>query len=365
MNEQGLLSSIRRGHLLPRAWGRLVREIQAVITRIVLGLAKPKPSCATVCTLNADEENASVMTVLLGSEDSSIEIRVLSPEPEVAEYAVAAAARRLKKTIPPRVRYLKLGYLRLLNAYAWAERTYSTHVLLPGIDPSGRREHFHLTHGSGFKPDTTFRGPTTVLASITPEWVSHQLREYKLPPDTRVVELMPRLEVMRLAIQDKSILTSLGLETDKKLAVWAPTYRSIQRRNSEIRVSGQRFSPKDKVLFKEATALIEEFREAGWNFIIKVHPLEFDDLSFLPSEVWTNADLRYAGITPYELFGVCDLLITDYSSLAAEREAVGRDWRFFGPDIAQFRSGYRGLRTPLPPALMLRSRVTGSTGEFN
>ena len=295
-----LLARLRRGHLVSRGWGRAVREVRSLITTATLSTARPRPRHAAIVTLNADEENATVQAVFLGDSGDFDRIVLVTPSPEVSRIAVDMAARRLELEVPPQLEYRKLSYPALLGEYRRSRETYSTHVLLPGRDFSKKRRHVHLTHGSGPKPDTTFRAPTNVLASITPQWVEQQLKEYKLPPDTEVIEYMPRLEIMRRSVGDTSILEKLGLDPTKPLVVWAPTYR-VTRRGREVRVSGVPLSA------SSVGSILIRLEESGLqdpSLVIKSHPLDGQTFSEFAIPLVTNGTLRDSGVTPYELFGV-------------------------------------------------------------
>lgn len=339
---------LRRGHLLSRAWGRALRELRAATTTAVLSLSRPRPDRAAIVTLNADEENATAQAVLLGAEHRFARITLVTPDPEVSEAAVGLAARRLGLPVPEGLRFRPLGYRALLAEYRRSAETFSTHVLLPGRDTSGRRRHVHLTHGSGPKPDSTFRAPTNVLASITPQWVAQQLREYRLPPDTEVIEYMPRLEIMRRSVGDRSILERLGLDPDRPLVVWAPTYRVV-RRGRELRVSGSVLSSNAGKIRADLMAELEkQFAGAPSTVVLKPHPHEFDSYEQFGINRLTNDDLRRAAVTPYELFGASSLLVTDYSSISGERAHCGLPVMLFRPDEKEYSASYRGLR-PVPP----------------
>lgn len=329
-----------RGFLLARVAGRVKREIQSLMTTTLLSLVRPQNGILTVATLNADEENASVQAVLLGRRPDVTRVTLVTPSPSDSKFAVAAAAKRLDLPVPQNLDYRRLSYLALLRGYSNSEETYSTHVLLPGRDMSHRRRHVHLTHGSGPKPDTTFRGPTNVLASITPQWVKQQLQEYKLPADTEVIHYMPRLEIMRRAAGDESIATRLGLPAATRFVVWAPTYRAI-RRGKELRVSGAPFSSAGMGV---PDAVRAAARERGAELLIKAHPHDADDYTGLGPRVLTNTTLRQLGVTSYELFGAASLVITDYSSIYIERASLGLDYLLVQPDRELFLTSYRGLR---------------------
>lgn len=335
-----LRERLRRGHLLSRGWGRIKRELQAATTTLVLSSTRPRATDAAVVTLNADEENATVQAVLLGQDLSFARITLVSPSPEISEVAVGMAARRLELPVPDQLRFRNLSYRALLSEYRQSRETYSTHVLLPGRDFSNRRRHVHLTHGSGPKPDATFRSPANVLASITPQWVPQQLKEYQLPADTEVIDYMPRLEIMRRSVGDISVLERLGLDPTTPLVVWAPTYRRVTR-GTEVRTSGQPISASAPVFMAELTAAAAE-RNA--TLVVKPHPHEADDYASLGLPIWSNERLRQVGVTTYELFGVADLVITDYSSIYLERMALGLGYIILTHDHAEFARSYRGFR---------------------
>lgn len=338
---ESFIARLRRGHLLSRGWGRAVRELRSIVTTGTLSATRPRDRYASIVTLNADEENATVQAVFLGDSGDFDRIVLVTPSPEISRIAVGMAARRLELEVPPQLEYRKLSYRALLSEYRRSRETYSTHVLLPGRDFSKRRRHVHLTHGSGPKPDTTFRAPTNVLASITPQWVEQQLKEYKLPPDTEVIEYMPRLEIMRRSVGDTSILEKLGLDPTKPLIVWAPTYRRI-RSGREVRISG---TPLESSLTTLPDDLISLGLELDATTMIKRHPRDEADYAKFHVPVLTNDILREAGLTAYEVFGAADVVVTDYSSISVERQFLGLAFQIVQPDAAVFHTSARGLRS--------------------
>lgn len=337
---ESFISRLRRGHLLSRGWGRAVRELRSIVTTATLSATRPRDRYASIVTLNADEENATVQAVFLGDSGDFDRIVLVTPSPEISRIAVGMAARRLELEVPTQLEYRKLSYRALLSEYRRSRETYSTHVLLPGRDFSKRRRHVHLTHGSGPKPDTTFRAPTNVLASITPQWVEQQLKEYKLPPDTEVIEYMPRLEIMRRSVGDTSILEKLGLDPTKPLVVWAPTYR-VTRRGREVRVSGTPLGAPGSEVPAEVQS---EVNRLGASLSLKLHPHDADNYVSLNIQRIDNTTLQASDVSPYELFGAATQVITDYSSIFVERKHLGLDYLLAVPDLNTFANSQRGLR---------------------
>lgn len=334
-------AQLRRGRFFSRSVGRAVREAQALLTTAVLTCTRPQPTQATIVSLNADEENATVQVILLGMSGRFKSLTLVTPCEETASIAVQLAARRLNLPVPQNLRHLKLNYLTLLREYKNSAETYSTHILLPGRDHSRSRRHVHLTHGSGPKPDTTFRSPANALASITPRWTRQQLQEYKMPPDAEVIAYMPRLEIMQRAIGDAVVLAKLGVDPAGGLVVWAPTYRKTIR-GGELRVSGVPVTDaKNSLLLKQVQEIADKENAP---IVLKVHPHDADNYAELGFATHTNESLRTLGITPYELFGAASLLITDYSSVYLEREFLGLPYILVQPDHAEFSTSPRGLR---------------------
>lgn len=347
-----------RGHLATRLLQRVARELQALICCLVFAAFDPREGEVAVSTLDAFEENASAATAILTANPAVKVVRIVSPDATIAERALSAACERLNYPMPTNVQFKSLNYLNLLHAYVRSSQTYSTHILLPGRDPSQKRAHVHLTHGSGPKRDSTFRSPTTILASVVGVWVPAQLEEYRLKPDTPVLPFMPRLEIMRRTRTNGTLLRRLGLDPNQKLVVWAPTYRAIRRRGGEIRISGTPFSNDEPTSIEPSVDQIREAVKAlGAQLITKVHPFDEDNFSIHNIPTFTSESLEKLGITAYELFGSADLIITDYSSLLTERAALGKPFLLYCPDRETFRSSYRGFRKPFFDTLTEPARL--------
>lgn len=336
---------VRRGRTISRAAHRALREIQTIISQVTFRLVSPRPGHIAIVTLDPTEENATATAAVLGHDSRVKRIIFAASNKEIARASITLACGRLEREVPQNIEYSSTRYRDLLRAYARSTQTYSTHVMLPGNDSSGKRTHVHLTHGSGPKPDTTYRGPTNVLAAVVPVWTQSQMREYRLAPGTPTLPLMPRLEVMRRAVGDRSVNSRLGLPNDRSLLVWAPTYRSIRRRG-EVRVSGEpiRHWATDGELSLHRIRQIAE--RHGYLFVAKVHPFDADDLQGLGFHTFTSQGLIERGVTSYELFGAADFLITDYSSIFTERAALALPFALHCPDLEEFERSYRGFREP-------------------
>ena len=133
----------------------------------------------------------------------------------------------------------------------------------------------------------------------------------------------------------RALRTKLFGETDKKIVLYAPTFRDDPAENR---------------------ALLEHFdfakfaRELGERYllVLRLHP-QFHDVP-VPDGVTDLTAYPDAG----DLIAACDLLITDYSSLCLDFALVGKPSVFYAFDLESYAAGrsfYRDYRTNVPGAV--------------
>lgn len=132
----------------------------------------------------------------------------------------------------------------------------------------------------------------------------------------------------------KYILTlkeKLGLPLDKKIILYAPTWR-----DNEFYGNGQyKFSP--KLDFKMAREQLLE----DYVMIVKYHYLIMDNIDWSGYE-----DFIYAFDSSYdisELYLVSDSLITDYSSVMFDYSILKRPMFFYAYDLENYKNNLRGF----------------------
>ena len=140
----------------------------------------------------------------------------------------------------------------------------------------------------------------------------------------------PRNDIFFTATEeDRSrIRAALGVGTDTKLVLYAPTFRDDGSMDAYS---------------LDCMAVLEKLRSRGedWRLLTRLHP-NLDDVKglFPENEYIINA-------TPYpdmqELLLVSDILITDYSSTPPEFAIMGKQVYIYAPDVPQYQA-LRGLR---------------------
>ncbi len=133
----------------------------------------------------------------------------------------------------------------------------------------------------------------------------------------------------------RAVRANLFGGTDKKIALYAPTFRDDPAENR---------------------ALLEHFdfgkfdRELGdtHKLVLRLHP-QFHDVP-VPDGVTDMTDYPDAG----DLIAACDLLITDYSSLCLDFALVGKPSVFYAFDLERYAAGrsfYFDYKTSVPGAV--------------
>lgn len=124
---------------------------------------------------------------------------------------------------------------------------------------------------------------------------------------------------------------TLGLPLDKKILLYAPTWRDDEFSGA----NSYRFSP--ALSFEDMeSALGDEYI-----LIVKYHYLIMDAVDWSPYEGFIYTFDQSRDIA--ELFLVADALITDYSSVMFDYSILGRPMYFFAYDLEKYRDKLRGF----------------------
>lgn len=144
----------------------------------------------------------------------------------------------------------------------------------------------------------------------------------------------PRNDVLfhKNTVQDiRQLKEKLGLPTDKKILLYAPTWRDDE------------FSGANEYHFRPALSF-EDMREAlgrDYILIVKYHYLIMEAVDWSPYEGFIYTFDQSRDIA--ELFLVADALITDYSSVMFDYSLLGRPMYFFAYDLEKYRDELRGF----------------------
>lgn len=220
-----------------------------------------------------------------------------------------------------------------------------THGLYDSPRPAGRRVHVNLWHGSGPKwnanANVSQRIGADVLATCNEPWGREVARALSMPPSTRLVTGNPRQDVM-LAGTSREALAALGLDPARPVVLWMPTFRTSARAGSVGLREGEPLGEGADPLLER---LVAGCGVAGVQLVLKTHRHDDDDYGRLGVHTLTSDDVLGAGLTLYQLVGLADAMLSDYSSVWVDYLATGRSVALHCPDLAAYEKA-RGLNDP-------------------
>ncbi|RUN16227.1 CDP-glycerol:glycerophosphate glycerophosphotransferase [Staphylococcus epidermidis] len=154
--------------------------------------------------------------------------------------------------------------------------------------------------------------------------------------EERILEIgYPRNDVLVNRANDQEYLdeirTNLNLPSDKKVIMYAPTWRDDE------------FVSKGKYLFELKIDLDNLYKELGDDYVIllRMHYLISNALDLSGYENFAIDVSNYNDVS--ELFLISDCLITDYSSVMFDYGILKRPQFFFAYDIDKYDKGLRGF----------------------
>jgi CDP-glycerol glycerophosphotransferase len=127
-----------------------------------------------------------------------------------------------------------------------------------------------------------------------------------------------------------AVRESIGLPPDKKIVLYAPTWRDNEYHGPGLYKFRLRL---------EVASFPEELRQE-YALLVRRHPNTVDDLLGQGSEfVWDVGNYP----DPRDLLVAADVLVTDYSTIALDFANTGRPILFYAYDLAHYRDHLRGF----------------------
>lgn len=123
----------------------------------------------------------------------------------------------------------------------------------------------------------------------------------------------------------------LGLPQDKKIILYAPTFRDDEFEEN----SSYKFSP------KLSFDLLKQELQKDYILIVKYHYLIMDYIDWFPYKGFIYHFDQSHDIA--ELFLVSDMLITDYSSVMFDYSILRRPMFFYAYDLEKYKNDLRGF----------------------
>jgi CDP-glycerol:poly(glycerophosphate) glycerophosphotransferase len=307
------------------------------LLRLVLRIT-PALSHAVVTGFPDDEGNSVEMVRALSRRLPVYWLT--SDNSDVMQWLVADEEARYK------VRPLRKDSVMAYLAYATARYVFFTHGLYGSPQPPGHKVSVNLWHGDGPKRSKRFAEiRSTFAVAGTQLWGDQRPVYFGVRPEGVLVTGNPRVDQFARPPGDET-MRRLGLDPDRPLVLWMPTYRRTEYR-------GRRLAPVRNWADADELSKAGSVRELvgqiatvasrlGVTVAIKPHPLDADGYTGMGLPVISGEDLRREHITLYQLMGRSSGLLTDYSSVWTDYLVMDRPIGFYCPDLDEYEAT-RGL----------------------
>ena len=280
-----------------------------------------------------DDEGNSVEVVRALSRRVPV-FWLLSGSPAAVRWLVPAAGGGHPVHLLPK------DSVRAYLAYLTARWVFFTHGLYGSPAPPRHKVFVNLWHGDGPKRSKYFAHVRSTFAVAGTEmWGRQRPVYFGVEPAGVLVTGHPRLDQLARPPDDDAV-RRLGLDPERPLVLWMPTYRSTEfrgRRLGEVRnwQDGPELSTAERV--KELTTDLARVADTvGVTLAVKPHPLDRDRYAALGLPVVTNEQLARERVTLYGLLGRSAGLVTDYSSVWTDYLVLDRPTGFYCPDLPEY-----------------------------
>lgn len=225
-----------------------------------------------------------------------------------------------------------------------------THHMFGAPSPGRRRVHVNVGHGHGPKwaeskgASATHRADLAMINNA--EWGGDVVEVQGLAPGGETIVIPnPREDSLREPV-DRDRLRALGIDPDRPVVMWLPTYRkTIAMRKAEWQ-DGSTLND-DPVMITALGRMAASAREHGVQIVTKFHKLDSEARTVVDfgMPVITQEQLDDAGLSFYQLLASIDGMISDYSSVYVDYLGKDRPVGLFFLDHAAMEDS-RGFNAP-------------------
>jgi hypothetical protein len=318
------------------------RAVSVPISQALMRLVRPRRH-ALIGGLPDTEENSLTTAVGLTRRYAGRVLLVANDVERTRLQLARVAVLLAAPDAPDKITVMPKAGWRTYWTFLTAELVCYTHGLYDSPCPRGRRVHVNLWHGTGPKwnANANFaqRIGAQAHAASSPLWGVEAIRALSMPADTTLVAGNPRQDVISAAT-DRSVVAGVGIDPSRPFVLWLPTFRSSTAAGLVGLAEGEPLTAEAARAFAAAAEL------AGVQLITKPHRLDAARLDQLGLRVITDDDLGAAGLTLYQLIGLADGMLSDYSSVWVDYLDTGRSIGLYVPDLDSYTEG-RGLNLPL------------------
>lgn len=234
-----------------------------------------------------------------------------------------------------------------LFRYVTAEVSMFTHGIFGGPPRVPRKTLVNLWHGDGIKAGLMMdaRGrPLLIpdyLVMATLSIGETFARRCRLPAGGLLLTGCPRVD--QFDQLDPARIADLGIDPDSPFVVWMPTFRRSNLEPPAEKRIDQHHGTQMVDAFTHT--VIRELANAGIQTVVKPHPSDADNREIDGGLTVTDEMLIQNGIFLYQLIGVSDGLLTDYSSVFIDYLTLDRPMGFIVPDEDMY-DNQRGFDPP-------------------
>lgn len=170
----------------------------------------------------------------------------------------------------------------------------------------------------------TYRTMTPVTSEYAKKWVNEM---FTLKYEDIVITGQPRNDAFK-KLSKETIFSSLGIDAKKRIIIYMPTYRMPQLgKDAMLKIVKELYDNQELKNALDKTHSI---------LLVKLHPLTLH-IDLPQRENFIILD--YSAVeSNQDLMGVCDMLITDFSSCFVDYALLKRPILFYVPDEKKFLS---------------------------
>lgn len=312
----------------------IVRKIKKYLVRQILTFINaliPKNNKYIIFESNSDfmDSSKAIYNYLTKNYNDEFKLIWIVDDPENKKY------KGFNTTFVKRGSLLNLYYVFRSKYLFYTHRPYDYIV-------RSKQVVIGLTHGTVFKNCAGLIERADKFNFILcPSNSTKSFYEVNFPgcKDSQIVNLdLPRLDMM---YESNDALNNM-LNNYSKNIIWLPTFRKHKNGMVDSQNMENTFIPLFKNL-NQLDKINEILSENQSQLIIKFHPAQdlsgFENKQFSNIRIITNEDLDEENIELYNLIGVTDALISDYSSVFIDYLVLNKPMAFVIDDMNEYRGG--------------------------
>ena len=237
---------------------------------------------------------------------------------------------------------IKKKSLRGLFACLRAKYVFHTHGFFGSMVSRCARDQLivNLWHGCGFKDispeERCYYGDMNFVTSELYRDIHSEI--FNIPRERVLPFGLPRNDIL---FSNTDIRLQLGLDSDKRVYLWMPTYRKAAFGHDGV--DGRFDSFGLSTLSMDDLCIINKTLSKNNSLlVIKPHPMDsiqlVADSGFSSIRIVSNDDLFNKGFSLYELLATSDVLMSDYSSVIVDYMLLDRPIVLCTSDFDEYAS---------------------------